>query len=254
MKYLDIHCHLNFDDFNSDRKEVIECAQAEGVGMIVVGTDLESSKKAIEIAHDYENIWATIGMHPTDEKEKFDLEIYKKLAKNKKVVGIGECGLDYYRGDYENREYQKEVFEKHIEIANESNKPLMLHLRSSASQNAYEDALEIIKKKSKVRGNVHFFAGSYGEAKKFFDLGFTISFTGVITFARNYDEIIKNAPLNMIMSETDAPYVSPIPYRGKRNEPVFVKEVAHMIAKIRGESDEKVLTQLVYNGRLLFSI
>src|SRR3989344_3617290 len=181
MKYLDIHCHLNFDDFNSDRKETIERAQVEGVGMIIVGTDLESSRKAVEIEENYENIWATIGMHPTDEKEKFDIEIYKKLAENKKVVAIGECGLDYYRGDYKSKDYQKEIFEKHIDLANQVNKPLMLHIRSG-KENAYNDALEIIKSKAKVRGNVHFFSGNRQEVQKFFDIGFTISFTGAITF------------------------------------------------------------------------
>jgi TatD DNase family protein len=257
MKYIDIHCHLNLEQFDLDYKEAIARAQEKEVGMIVVGTNLKTSEKAVKIAEENENIWAIVGLHPTEIPcEQFDFDAYRKLAEHKKVVGIGECGFDYFRQGYEMRDKQREIFEEHIAIANEVKKPLMLHLRSGLKpeQNAYRDALEVVKKHAKVHGDVHFFAGSLEESKEFLDLGFRLSFTGVITFARNYDEIIKNTPLNMIMSETDAPFVAPIPYRGQRNEPAYVVEVANTIASIKGESAEKTLAHLVDNTRKLFSI
>lgn len=257
MKYIDIHCHLNFDDFDLDRQEAIERCREKGVAMIVVGTNLDESKKAVKLAEENPDIWAIIGLHPTDvQNEKFDYEAYKKLAEHPRTVAIGECGLDYYRAEHASKALQQEVFEKHIAIANEVKKPLMLHLRSGANpdQNAYKDALEVVKKHAKVPGDVHFYAGSLEEAHEFIKLGFRLSFTGVVTFARNYDEIIKSIPLNMIMSETDAPYVTPAPYRGQRNEPSYVTEVAHKIAEIRGESLDIVLPHLVDNARKLFGI
>ena len=247
MKYIDIHCHLNSKHFDLDKNEVITRAREKEVGMIIVGFDYESSEKAVKIAEENENIWASIGLHPDEGKnEKFDFDKYKKLAMNEKVVAIGECGLDYYREGYD-KGLQKEIFIKQIEIANQVNKPLMLHIR-----NAYEDALEILNKYSKVKGNVHFFAGNWEIAKKFLGLGFYLSFTGVITFARDYDEVIKNIPLDMIMTETDSPYVTPISYRGQRNEPAYVIEVAETIAKIKNENVDKVLLQLIDNARKLF--
>ncbi len=257
MKYVDIHCHLNFDDFDLDRKEVISHATEKEVGMIVVGTNLETSQKAIKLAEENPNIWAIIGLHPIYIPcEQFDFDIYKKLAEHPRVVGIGECGFDYYRPGQASREVQQDIFEKQIAIANEVKKPLMLHLRNGreADQNAYDQALEVLKKHSKVSGNAHFFAGNWEQARRFLDLGHRLSFTGVITFVRDYDEIIKNIPLNMIMSETDSPYVTPAPYRGTRNEPAHVIEVAHTIADIKGEGREKALLQIVDNAKKLFSI
>ncbi len=254
MKYIDIHCHLNFPEYDSDRDGVISRAQEEEVGMIIVGTDLESSKKAIEIAERYENIWATVGMHPTETAEAFEYEKFLELAKNKKVVGIGECGLDYFRADENSFKKQEEIFIEHIKLANEVKKPLMLHIRSSKDKNAYKDAFEIVKAHAKVLGNLHFFAGSMEDAKLYLGLGFTFSFTGVITFARNYDEIIKFLPSESLMSETDAPYVSPDPFRGKRNEPIYVREVVKKIEEIRGDSEENIGAQIIDNARKMFAI
>lgn len=257
MNYIDIHCHLNLSDFDSDLKETIQRAQEKGVGIIVVGVDKASSELAIKIAEENENIWAVIGLHPADNlTEVFDVEAYKTMAQHPKVVGIGECGFDYFHRPYETKALQQDIFEKQIAIANEVKKPLMLHLRNGKdkTQSAYRDALEVLKQHAKVPGDVHFFAGSWEEAQEFIKLGFKLSFTGVITFTKDYDEVIKNAPLNMILTETDAPYVAPVPNRGKRNEPAFVVEVAHKIAEIRGESPEIVLPQLVDNARKLFGI
>ncbi len=257
MKYIDIHCHLNLEQFDLDYNDVIARAKEKGIGMIIVGTNYKTSQKAIKIAEENENIWAIIGLHPAEIPcEQFDYESYLNLAKHIKVVGIGETGFDYFRQGYENKALQQEIFEKQIMIANEAKKPLMLHLRSGIDKNhnAYKDALGIIKKHSKVHGDAHFFAGSIEEAKEFLDLGFRLSFTGVITFARNYDEIIKNTPLNMIMSETDAPFVAPISYRGERNEPAYVIEVANKIAEIKGVPLEIMLKHLVDNAKNLFNI
>jgi len=266
MKYIDIHCQLDFPDFDGDREEVIRRAQEAEVGMITVGTTYEASLRAVEIAEKYENVWAIVGLHPTHADQGFVYKDYLELARHKKVVGIGECGYDYYRADEKTYKIQHEVFLKHIDLAHEVNKPLMLHLRSTKTKaseningkNAYADALEVLQEKARkgihVKGDTHFFAGTLKEAQEFIDLGFYISLTGVVTFTREYDELVKNIPLDRLMSETDAPFVAPIPYRGKRNEPLFVKEIAHCMASLREETEEKVISQLVDNARKLFGI
>ena len=185
---------------------------------------------------------------------------YQKLASHPKVVAIGECGLDYFRSVPETAEKQKEVFLAHIALANKVQKPLMCHVRSASSKtpsrdgNAYLDAYEILKVEAKTPANMHFFAGTWEEAKKFLDIGSTLSFTGVLTFARNYDEVVKHTPLERIMAETDCPFVAPAPYRGKRNESVYVQEVYKAIAHIRGEDEEKVREILVQNAKRVFKL
>ena len=276
-KYIDIHSHTNFEAFNEDRDKVIKRALENETYIINVGTQVDTSKKAVEIANQYEKgVYAIIGLHPIhtgvsyhDEKELgvggkeftsrgevFDKESYRELLKNPKVVGIGECGLDYYRMNEQSIEKQKEVFVAHIELANEFNKPIMLHIRNNPkdkTHNAYFDALSLLKEHSKVRGDVHFFAGGWQEAKAFLDFGFTLSFTGVITFTHDYDEVIRNTPLDMIMSETDSPYVTPSPYRGKRNEPFHVKEVVKRISEIKNLPEAEVAEAIISNARRVFT-
>src|SRR3989338_509032 len=254
LKYMDAHGHVNFVAYKDDRGETIKRSLDEGVWMAVVGTQKDTSKSAIELAEKYkEGVYAIVGLHPIhtaksfhDEKELgeggkefssrgevFDSKTYLEMVKHPKVVAVGECGLDYYRHDTNtrmdendtNKKKQEEVFRKQIELAIEVKKPLMLHIR-----NAYDDAFEILNSyflihNSKLRANLHFYAGDVATAKKFLDLGFSFSFTGVITFVRDYDEVIRYLPLDRIMSETDCPYVSPAPHRGKRNEPLYVREV-----------------------------
>jgi TatD DNase family protein len=254
VNYIDIHSHIDFKDFDHDRNEVLKRMKENSVATIVVGTDLESSKRAVQLANENEHIFACVGAHPHDDMNfVFDEKDFEEFIKNPKVVAVGECGLDYFRLP-ENIEVeksrQKKEFIKQIEFAIKHGKPLMLHIRD-----AYEDIYEILRNyKEKVRGNIHFFAGSLEWAKKFIDLGFTLSFTGVITFARDYDEAIKNIPLDKLHAETDSPFVAPIPYRGKRNEPTYVTEVVKKIAEIRGEDFEKVRTQLLENARNIFNI
>ena len=155
---------------------------------------------------------------------------------------------------------QKKAFIDQIELANEVNKPLMLHIRCGSKDKttqegkAYMDALEILKAHAKVKGDVHFFAGDWIDAQGYLDFGFTLSFTGVVTFTHDYDEVIRNTPLSMIMSETDSPYVSPVPYRGKRNEPMHVSEVVKKIAEIKGLSLDEVSEAIIANAKRVFSI
>jgi TatD DNase family protein len=277
-KYIDIHSHVNFKIFEEDHEAVIRRALDNDTWMINVGTQVDTSLSAIKMANRYEEgVYAIIGLHPihtcashhdkqelgeecaefTSRGEVFNKEAYREFLKDPKVVAIGECGLDYYHLGEESIEKQKKAFIEQIELANEVKKPLMLHLRNNPKDkehDAYVDTLEILKKYAKVKGNVHFFAGSVKDAEAFVDFGFTISFTGVITFTHDYDEVIKNIPLNMIMSETDAPYVAPVPYRGKRNEPVYVKEIVKRIAEIKNLPEEEVAKAIVQNAKRVFDI
>lgn len=281
LKFFDIHSHLNFSAYDADREEVIVRAQEAGVGMINVGTQIDTSRKAVELAEKYDNMYAAVGVHPihtskshhdaqelgeggkefTSRGEVPDLEFYRQLAKHPKVVAIGECGLDYFRLprrqaglEEDSISKQRTVFESMIDLANEVRKPLMLHIRNGSGMSAYNDAFEIIKSRAKVTGDLHFFAGSVEEAKPYLDLGFSFSFTGVITFARNYDEIVKYLPLDRIMSETDCPYVTPAPYRGKRNEPSYVTEVVKVVASIKKLEYGLVEAQLLQNAENFIKI
>ena len=250
-KFFDIHSHPNFADFDNDRDEVVKRALDNSVWLAVVGTDKESSAQAVKLAEKYEKgVYAIIGQHPTTDGE-FDYDFYKKLAGNPKVVAIGECGLDYFR---DANKKQEEIFRKQIELANEMGKPLMLHIRNGKNVSAYRLAAEILKEKAKVVFNSHFFAGNLEEARLLLDLGATFSFTGVLTFTHDYDEIIRYLPLEKIMAETDCPFVTPAPYRGKRNEPIYVIEVAKKIAEIRNENFEKVREQLLQNSLQFFNL
>lgn len=266
--FIDIHAHVNFAAYDADRKAVIERALKEKVWMINVGTQKDTSLSAVALTKEFkEGVYAAVGLHPihsdksfhdeselgeeadgfTSRGEVFDAAEYRKMLAKPKVVAIGECGLDYFHSGPEAIKKQKEDFEMQIALAEETGKPLMMHIRD-----AYKDAYETLKKHPKVKAHSHFFAGNWEEAKRFLDLGITLSFTGVITFARNYDDVIRKAPLEMIMSETDCPYVTPIPYRGERNEPVFVKEVVKKIAEIRNENFEKVRMAMVENAFRVF--
>ncbi len=257
-EFFDIHSHLNFPDYDSDRAEVIARMEEKGIATITVGTNLETSKSAVELARNHKNIYAIIGLHPVDDpKDFFNEQEFEKLVTDPKVVAIGECGLDYGKTNSatdEDKKRQKIDFEKQIDFAMKFNKPLMLHVR-----NAHEDVLDILSSKKreygdKLRGNSHFFAGSVEIERKYLELGFSVSFTGVVTFVKDYNEAVKYAPLDMIMSETDAPFVAPIPYRGKRNEPTYVIEVVKKIAEIKNLPFEEVKKALVSNALRIFSI
>ena len=269
MKYFDAHTHVNFVAYNDDREATIQRAKDAGVAMNVVGTQKDTSASAVALAEKYGDVYATIGLHPvhtsksfhdvkelgeggkefTSRGEIFDISTYRAMGRSPKVIAIGECGLDYYRTEPTTIELQKQAFIEQIELANELGKPLMLHIR-----NAYEDALEILKAHARVKGDVHFFAGTWETAKKFLDFGFTLSFTGVVTFTQDYDEVVRNTPLDMLLTETDAPYVTPAPYRGKRNESAYIPHIVERIAAIRGQEPTMVASQLFENARRVFKL
>lgn len=249
MNLIDLHAHLNFRDFDHDRAEVIKRLEEARCGVVNVGVDLPTSQAVIKLAEDHELMWATVGFHPADpdaasEPTEADWQHLEELARQPKVVAIGECGLDYHWvKESVERDRQAEKFVRQIELAKRVGKPLMLHIRE-----AYDEALAILERYPAAHGNVHFFAGNLAQAEKFLKRGFTISVTGVITFTTAYDEIIKFVPLDKLMAETDAPFVAPAPYRGKRNEPLYVREVIRKIAEIKQLPLEIVQTTLRDNA------
>ncbi|MCA9367653.1 TatD family hydrolase [Candidatus Kaiserbacteria bacterium] len=276
MQYIDTHAHLNLAQFAADREAVFQKCAEEEVAMINVGTRKDTSQLAMELAHTYEHAFAIVGVHPLNvvsadpddpgasAEGEVDYDFYKKLAEDPKTVGIGECGFDYFHNPESTYEAQRAVFEAQIALANEVGKPLMLHLRSgqggvagggcAAARNAYDDALDILATEANVPGNAHFYAGTTAQAKRFFDLGYTISFTGVITFAAMYEELVAYAPLDMIHAETDCPYVAPVPYRGQRCEPWMVMSTVAKIAAIKKLPEEAVAAQLRENAERLYKI
>lgn len=266
--FIDTHAHLNFKDFNNTYAQIIERAFTLGVGkIIVVGSNFETSKKAIEIAKQYPNVYATVGLHPTHiGAEIFDEEKYLKLAKNKKVVAIGETGLDYYSGgitrfrrqegsyyyNKNNAVEQQVVFEKLIKIANITSKPLILHAREAG-----DDLISVLMSQHTLpKAVMHCFSENWQFAKAVLDMGLLLSFTGVITFSKNQDtfEVIREVPLEKIMIETDCPYLAPEPHRGKQNEPAFVIEVAKKIAEIKKIPLMKVETETSKTAEEFFKI
>lgn len=275
MKYIDIHAHLNFKDYDSDRDEVISRLKKNNLGVINIGTCLKTSMEVVEMAYKNENMWATIGLHPiyTPKEPEFLFDKFQKMidfdrtSKEPKIVGVGECGLDYFHvvesdlvGDKEQqKKIQKKVFKDQIEFAIANNLPIMIHCRD-----AYDDVLQILEnkknklsktsEKNKLRGNIHFYAGSIEQMKRFLELDFTISFTGVATFANQYRPLIEMVPIDKIHAETDSPYVAPVPYRGQRNEPNYVIEVVKKISEIKKIPIEEVEAQLIKNAQKTFKL
>ncbi|MEK9157593.1 MAG: TatD family hydrolase [Patescibacteria group bacterium] len=254
----DSHCHPQLAQYDADREEVIRRAQASNTSLICIGTDIDTSKQAIELAQKYEGVWATVGLHPNDNlKEEFDIEKYRELLKQPKVVAVGEIGLDYFRTEEKDQPAQKEKFIKQLELAKSEHFPVVLHSRDSnkgSTGRAYPDMIEILKQYPEIRGVVHSCTASIDEAKQFLDVGLYLGFNGIITFASQYHEVVKYAPLNKILLETDAPYLTPEPYRGQRNEPAHVIEVAKKVAELKGETLEKVIEQTTLNCKELFQI
>ncbi len=276
MEFFDAHTHVQFSAYDADREEVIHRALDSGVQMVNVGTQLDTSRRAIELAEEHESVYAAVGLHPihthksyhdaqelgggdaakafTSRGEEFNIESYRKLAVHPKVVAIGECGLDYYRLEGEDREVkiekQKAAFSLQVILAREVKKPLMIHCRG-----AFPDLISILKGSSygTKPGIAHFFSGTANEAQELLELGFSFTFGGVITFAREYDEVISLIPLDRILSETDAPYVAPTPYRGKRNEPAYVVEVVKKLAELKNVPVEKMAEQIALNAKNIFA-
>lgn len=270
MKYIDAHAHLNLPEFENDVHILAQKTLADDVRVVNVGINQETSVLAVQLANEYKHMYAIIGLHPisaapsysTEIGEDFDNDFYHNLIKNdrsKRIVGIGECGLDYFHGNEDTKKQQKNSFRLQIELAIETDLPLMLHIRPSENTyDAYHDVLDILReykiKKPSLIGDVHFFAGTTDIAQEFLDLGFYISFTGVITFAKMYEELVRFVPMDRILSETDAPYVAPVPFRGRRNEPSHVREIVKKIAEIKNLSESDVAEQIMKNTQKFFKI
>jgi TatD DNase family protein len=316
---IDTHAHVNFRSFNDDAKETLQRALDNGVQVINVGSQIDTSRQAVQLANQFETgIYAVVGLHPehthsqfVDEEETrfksreeiFDYEAYKKLAQDPKVVGIGECGLDYYRlpAEMEHEEIkakQKAAFRLQVKLAKELSNALVIHSRPAKDSNElFDDLLTILDEENNlsapqmhsghlpsrgensvdVRGTgktaeppspyegragerlqfeVHSFTGSSEYLQKFLDRGAYVSFNGIITFDKtgNMEKLVKLAPLDRILLETDCPYLAPVPNRGKRNEPSFVKFTAEKVAKIKNLSVEEVAEATTKNAKKLFFI
>tara|TARA_B100000609_G_scaffold142426_1_gene114408 strand:+ start:822 stop:1580 length:759 start_codon:yes stop_codon:yes gene_type:complete len=247
---IDTHCHLYDKKLINDLDDiVINAKNANIIKMICIGDSIETSKKSIEISETYNQIYASFGIHPHEAREapNLYLDIIKKNAVHKKVVAIGEIGLDYHY-NFSDPKIQKKVFREQLELAKELDLPAVVHCR-----NADEDLYNIISESKHSKGVVHCFASDISFANKIIDLGFKISFTGMITFVKHLEIVIKAIDLKHLLIETDSPYLTPIPYRGKTNQPAYVKQIAKAIASIKNISIEEVDRITTENAFLLFN-
>ena len=283
MELIDAHSHVNFNAYKDDANEVIQRSLDAGVGMFAVGSQSSTSERAIAYAEKYKGVWAVIGLHPihlfeqvVDEEEikfksreeVFDVAKYRALAQSSdEVVAIGECGLDYYRlpdgVDVDIfKKVQADAFRAQIDLALELHLPIMVHCRNAHDDLA--DILEEYKGEGKyVSGQIHCFTGTVAEAKRYVDLGMYISFTGIITLpikkltldtGETLLDVVKEVPLDRIIVETDAPYLSPVPNRGKRNEPAWVRHVAEKVAEVKGLTYEEVALATLTNTKILYGL
>lgn len=237
---IDTHCHLDFKDYNNRREDVISTALDSGVHTIVnIGADKESTERSVQLADRFDCVFATVGIHPHDAKTYDDnfADRLVQLAKHKKVKAIGEIGLDFYR-DLSPRDIQRDVFHKQLDIAVQTNMPVVIHTRES-----FKDTLDIVRNyANKIPGGIfHCFPGTVEDAYDVIDLGFHISVGGVITFPKaKMAEVAENVPLEWILLETDSPYLTPVPFRGKTNHPAYVKYVCEKVAELRNMSFAEV--------------
>lgn len=250
---VDTHCHLDFPDFDKDRDEVIKRAKSKGIDYIInIGSSLEGSRRSLELSEQYDFIYATVGCHP-HEADRFDKEMQdslRELARNDKAVAIGEIGLDYYK-NYSKIENQKSLFISLVELAKDLGLPLVIHNRQ-----AQNDTLKILKQANPTKVVVHCFSGDESFLKECLDSGFLISFTCNLTYkkAHNLRALAKLTPLDRLMLETDAPFLPPEGFRGKRNEPAYVKFLAEEIAGIKGISIEEVAKITTDNAKSFFNL
>lgn len=280
---IDTHCHINLNAFKEDSAEAIQRSLDAGVTVVNVGTQIDTSRQAVKLLDQFpQNVYAVVGLHPVhtfmhqfhDEEELsfktrdevFDYAAYRTLADNSRVVGIGECGLDYFRLpedlDHEDiKKKQKAAFLEQIKLALDLDKALCIHCRpSQGTMDAYEDIIAIIKaqqaKTPNLRFEIHCYTGDLATAQKFVAMGAFIGLNGIITFDKTgrSESVVKGIPMESIILETDAPYLTPVPYRGKRNEPSFIVEVAKKIAEWKNLSLEEVSETTTRNAKKLFNI
>lgn len=252
---IDSHAHLDDKRFDKDRDKIIKNLKNEGIDIVInPGADFASSVKSVKLSEEYECIYAAVGIHPHDVKDMDEntIEFLREFSKKEKVVAIGEIGLDYY---YDNspRDLQKKWFREQIKLAKEVNLPIIVHDRD-----AHGDVYEIIKEEcdGNLTGVLHCYSGDIELAKQFIEMGFYISFAGPITFknAKTPKEVAKEIPIEKILIETDSPYLTPDPHRGKRNEPLYVSYVAQMIAQVKGITYNEVEKITSENTKRLFNI
>ncbi|HOA39975.1 MAG TPA: TatD family hydrolase [Halanaerobiales bacterium] len=255
MLLIDTHAHLDSSRFNKDRAEVIKNARDTGVSYIVnIGADLKSSRYSVKLAREYPFIFATVGIHPHDaiSLDANVLAELEKLAGEEKVVAIGEIGLDYYY-DHSPRDIQRAAFIDQLVLAKKLNLPIVVH-----SREAEEDTISILKEHYRQGGTgiLHCFSGSLKMAREALELGFYLAFGGIVTFknAGGLLEVLEELPLDRILLETDCPYLSPVPYRGKRNEPAYLPYVAEKIGEIKGVSLEEVAEITTANAIRVYNL
>lgn len=251
MKLVDTHCHLNDKKFDLDRESVIERVGKNLEFCVNIGYDLKSSKETLELSKKYSFIYGVVGVHPVDIKE-YDEDVEKQieeLAKDKKIVAIGETGLDYHWMT-EPKEIQKEGFRKQLRLAEKLNKPVVIH-----SREAMEDTVNILLEFPEIKGVIHCYPGSFETAKILIDR-FYLGIGGTLTFknSKKLVEVVKNIPLERLVLETDSPYLTPEPFRGKRNEPIHVEQVAKKIAEIKDIPIEEVIKITTENAKKLYGI
>lgn len=254
---IDSHAHIQGKEYAGETADVIARAREAGVEMIIAvggAGDMSSNTEAVALAARFENIYATVGMHPHDAKDvgPEDLAKLKDLAAHSKVVAVGETGLDYYYS-HSPHGVQQRVFRQFIDMARDTDLPIVVHERDAA-----HDAVELLRSEGEGRlhGVIHCFTGNYEAACAYLDLGFYLSFTGIITFknAEALRQVVRRVPLERILVETDSPYLTPVPHRGKRNEPAYVRQVAEIIATVKGVAFDQVATLTTNNARTLFKI
>ena len=251
MELIDTHCHIYYDSFKNDLDEVLKRSTQNFISkLICVGVDLKTSKESINLSEKYPQIFATAGFHPHESKDASLNYLMKleELFKSEKVIALGEIGLDYYY-NHSDKKTQNKVFIEQLELAKSLDKPVVIHCRD-----AEEDIIKCLKEAKNNFGVVHCFSGTEKFANELFKLGFLISFTGMITFKNDLPELIKKFPLEKIMLETDSPYLTPVPHRGKRNEPSMVKIIAEKIAEIKNRPIEEVAKITTKNAEELFGI
>lgn len=247
-KLTDSHCHLTMSNAEAN----LTAARAAGVGGFVVpGTQLEDAPQAVRIAESNPDVWAAVGFHPHDAKRCDDAAFAEiaRLARGERVVAIGEIGLDYHY-DHSPRDVQRSVFERHIALAKELDKPIIVHNREST-----EDMVEILSR-SGARGILHSYTESLDVARKLVDLGYYISFSGIVTFrnAEALREVARGLPHDRVLIETDTPYLAPVPYRGRDNEPAYVVKIAELLATLWGLPLERVAKQTTANFERVFAV
>jgi len=263
MYLIDSHCHLDFPQFDNDREAVVQRAREAGVEIIInPGADLESSRRAVALAECYPEVYAAVGVHPHQAKSVTDEVVaeLRRLAAHPKVVAIGEIGLDFYR-DLSPRDVQRQAFRQQLALAAELDLPVIVH-----SREAHDDVMAILTEwlrdsklkaqSSKLKGVLHAFSGDRAMAERMFELGFCVGIAGPVTFlnAHRLRALVRELPLERLLIETDAPYLAPHPYRGKRNEPARVALVATAVAELHGMAETAVASQTAANARRLFGL